>query len=300
MDESNLPISVKIPAYPPLSDFPADVLKWMKQNVLSSPRLAVKLMKLNKYFLHSQFPYICIKCILTPFELGADEWYVKNLDDSWVNGINLNDIPDNIWLTESLTFDKPNLVPQLLPKVVVFDITELVLMSNSFVTCLINHFKLITSGRKLERLYLRQILFIDDNGENMPYDVMLEYVPDLAFLNLSFIDLQLSSPNIIDKLVTSKLQRLILTEIPDSFDFEALLNSLKQKPDLYVRLQFQDTITPEYCAKLQVFIDKVIQAGLTQFFPPRFDFPGTTDESTLALKKLRRAYKKNFQQHFTG
>uniref|UniRef100_A0A914PCF0 Uncharacterized protein n=1 Tax=Panagrolaimus davidi TaxID=227884 RepID=A0A914PCF0_9BILA len=184
MDESNPTISIKIPAYPPLSDFPADVLKWMKQNVLFSPRLAVKLMKLNKYFLHSQFPYICIKCILSPLEHSADEWYIKNLDDSWMNGLNFNDIPDNIWLTESLSFDKPNLIPQLLPKVVVFDITELALFGNSFITCSINHFKLITSGRKLERLYLRQILFIDDNGENMPYDVMLEYVPDLVFLNL--------------------------------------------------------------------------------------------------------------------
>uniref|UniRef100_A0A914PNJ3 Uncharacterized protein n=1 Tax=Panagrolaimus davidi TaxID=227884 RepID=A0A914PNJ3_9BILA len=44
--------NIKIPKSPPLSDFPSDVLKYMKKN--ASLKQAFKLMKMNKYFVLEQ------------------------------------------------------------------------------------------------------------------------------------------------------------------------------------------------------------------------------------------------------
>uniref|UniRef100_A0A914YUP9 Uncharacterized protein n=1 Tax=Panagrolaimus superbus TaxID=310955 RepID=A0A914YUP9_9BILA len=295
MAENNLLETIKIPSYPPQSIFPSDVLKWMKYNALKYPRQALKLMQMNKYFIYNEFPYFCIQDLVSPFIENNDEWFIKRLNGEWESGIEFNDLPNNIWLTDSLIIDKINFIPQLLSKIIVFDIKELSLTSkNDYETMHFSDFKILTSNgfNLIQRVYFTKIIILDEiNDEIVPFDEILDQLPNVTFLSLNCKYLQSNASKIIPKLILSKLQRLILIKVPDSFDFETLLNALKEKPDLYVRLNFKDVLSMNYCSQLQQFIDKIIDTGLTEYFPPRFDFPGITHESSDALKKLRRKYK---------
>lgn len=61
-DNHNLRAEAKnIPPSPPPSDFPFDVLKYLKQNVIKNSKIALKLMKVCKYLQHHKFHYLIVK-----------------------------------------------------------------------------------------------------------------------------------------------------------------------------------------------------------------------------------------------
>uniref|UniRef100_A0AC34GAW9 Uncharacterized protein n=1 Tax=Panagrolaimus sp. ES5 TaxID=591445 RepID=A0AC34GAW9_9BILA len=238
MAENNISKAIKIPTYPPSSDFPSDALRWMKYNATLYPRRALKLMQTHKYFIYNEFPYTCIQHLVSPVADDNDEWFIKRLNSEWESDITLDDLPNNIWLTDSLMAFKPNFIPQLFSKIAVYDIKELSLSRQiDYHTFCFSDFKVLASNslNSIRRLYIERVLIVGEDSKTVPLD---------------------------------------------------------EKPELYVRLKFEDLLSVDYCKQLQSFVDKIVEAGITEYFPPRLDFPGLTDESSAALKELRHAYKK--------
>lgn len=106
---------------PPISDFPPDVLKWMKEN--ASPRQSFKLMKMNKFFQQRPFPFTIVNSLdisekenfrgrVTNFRCSC-----KNKPSVFVEYI--EEVPDDLWLLYDLILRNwNNIIPQLLPKIV--------------------------------------------------------------------------------------------------------------------------------------------------------------------------------------
>uniref|UniRef100_A0A914YTI6 Uncharacterized protein n=1 Tax=Panagrolaimus superbus TaxID=310955 RepID=A0A914YTI6_9BILA len=163
MAENNLLAAIKIPKYPPQSIFPSDVLKWMKCNAVAYPRQALK-----------------------PFTDNNEKWYIKRLNDEWENEMEFNELPKNIWLTNSFVVDKLNYIPQLLPKITVFDIKELALTSIDCQTLRLSDLKILTSNgfNKILRFFLHKIIILDTNDEIVPLVDVLELVPNVTYLIL--------------------------------------------------------------------------------------------------------------------
>uniref|UniRef100_A0A914PLW6 F-box domain-containing protein n=1 Tax=Panagrolaimus davidi TaxID=227884 RepID=A0A914PLW6_9BILA len=109
----------------PLSDFPSDILKWMKIN--ANPKMLLKLMKCCKYFQHlPEFPYFVVKEIRFCYKVegGEDEdhWWLMTLDDKTqiFKGLkSIEKVTKKFWITKSLDFNVPE---YLIPKIAVCDI----------------------------------------------------------------------------------------------------------------------------------------------------------------------------------
>uniref|UniRef100_A0AC35G269 Uncharacterized protein n=1 Tax=Panagrolaimus sp. PS1159 TaxID=55785 RepID=A0AC35G269_9BILA len=179
----NLPIS------PPSSDFPSDVLKWMKANAQS--RTALKLMQCNKYFQQQPFPYFVVKAVRSresglrflrlkpdPNRTGCMRWH---FGENWCR-LYIDSLKQKLWITEKFEFDgNDGFLRILLSKIAVFDVKKLILKYLNAVT--FEMFKLFSSGN-VQELTLINTKIRDKNGVDVPLEELLQCVSKLENLTM--------------------------------------------------------------------------------------------------------------------
>uniref|UniRef100_A0AC34F4V3 Uncharacterized protein n=1 Tax=Panagrolaimus sp. ES5 TaxID=591445 RepID=A0AC34F4V3_9BILA len=158
-DESEI-ITLVSPSNVP-QDFPRDVYKWMKTN--AEPKMAIKLMKISKYFQHKNaFPYLVVKNVSTNV-LNKDLyfWTCRTLNNK-VYKIKQNE--KKLWIAGDFfcTAYPSNATSDFLLKTVVCDLQKLTI-KNQKIT--MNEFKKLTDGGNVEEFCMDQTLITDSNGK---------------------------------------------------------------------------------------------------------------------------------------
>uniref|UniRef100_A0A914Q5D9 F-box domain-containing protein n=1 Tax=Panagrolaimus davidi TaxID=227884 RepID=A0A914Q5D9_9BILA len=163
----------------PSSDFPSDILKWMK--IKANPKMLLKLMKCCKYFQHfPEFPFFVVKEAFydgdprpSSFTTLNDEMYL--MEEEYIKN---ND--KKIWVTNDFGIYDPKLVfSTILPKYAVFDIRFLVLYHQKLS---FEELKILTASGTIEKMNFEDTIFKSENGKQVFIDSILECVPNLASL----------------------------------------------------------------------------------------------------------------------
>uniref|UniRef100_A0A914PWR5 DUF38 domain-containing protein n=1 Tax=Panagrolaimus davidi TaxID=227884 RepID=A0A914PWR5_9BILA len=238
-----------IPSYPPSSDFPSDVLKYMKAN--AKPKQAVKLMKRSKYFLQGKCQYTFLGQFLT---LHPD--CLENYEE-----YKLDELPNNLGFSDEICVEDGSLLPQLMSKTVACELEHLIIKAQQIS---FEGFKFLISSGKVKRLKLYNSSVINENDEIVPYEDLFDLIPSLRNLELNYDPKRKFSPKFLEKICDSNLEDLNINELTEDFDFEEFLNSLKKKPKFDIHLYFLKSVN---CETIHPYIDKFLAAGLTDIYP---------------------------------
>uniref|UniRef100_A0A914PNC1 Uncharacterized protein n=1 Tax=Panagrolaimus davidi TaxID=227884 RepID=A0A914PNC1_9BILA len=224
--------TITIPKWPPKSDFPADILKYMKKD--ATEKQALKLMKTNKYFIQKKCPFIY---------LGDNVTLTQNFVHSPSNNCRINELPNNLGVSGELYINRGDLLTQFISKCVICDLKELTFTNtNWYMIEKISYddFKFLTSSGRLEILSLGKKIVTSNTGEIIPYESLLDHTPALQYLRLEYNqNLQLSQ-KFIEKICASNLEVFEVYQLPKDFEREALLAKMeKKKPNLRVYFSFK-------------------------------------------------------------
>uniref|UniRef100_A0A914QM28 Uncharacterized protein n=1 Tax=Panagrolaimus davidi TaxID=227884 RepID=A0A914QM28_9BILA len=200
--------------------FPSDVFKWMKLN--ANPKMALKLMKVCKYFQHSNgFPFLVVKCILQ----NGSTWILETLDKKEILAESLETISDKLWVVGRVTiYPGQKAVANLLLKTVVINIEELMLYAQNIT---MDEFKALTDGGTIERCYFKQSTITFENDEIVPLEDILECLPNARFIDFGNKAPSINSLETAEAKISSKLENLTLLVDSKNFVVETLLSYMK-------------------------------------------------------------------------
>uniref|UniRef100_A0AC34G0P2 Uncharacterized protein n=1 Tax=Panagrolaimus sp. ES5 TaxID=591445 RepID=A0AC34G0P2_9BILA len=145
----------------------------MKLN--AKPRMSLKLMQICKRFKHQEFPYFVIKTIKCVW----DRWIYITLDGKTIKKENLEDVPNNLWITKSIIFSISEIdYAAFMDKVVASDVEEMILgqvkVPFNLIKPLCENVKMFNS--------MTTHLQDDDNENDISFDELLEGLPNLENL----------------------------------------------------------------------------------------------------------------------
>uniref|UniRef100_A0A914QMT6 Uncharacterized protein n=1 Tax=Panagrolaimus davidi TaxID=227884 RepID=A0A914QMT6_9BILA len=245
----------------------------MKKN--ANPKQAIKLSKLNKYFIQEKCPFIYIGDYASVAFDGVSFWNQGNKD------YKINEIPNNLGIGIEFHVHYENLLPQLISKVVICNLKYLNISRSAKLS--FDDFKFLTSSKSFSQLNLHGKV-VDKDGI-VPYEILLENVPSLRHFfirpSLQFTD------NFFEKFCASDLETLYLFGLTKFFDVETFLNSMKKKPNLCIHFDFEKFVDP---ANVNAYIDKLVAAAELDSRPPEFDYGFIDSERRSQLENLRKAY----------
>uniref|UniRef100_A0A914PBK1 Uncharacterized protein n=1 Tax=Panagrolaimus davidi TaxID=227884 RepID=A0A914PBK1_9BILA len=228
---------ITIPKWPPKSDFPTDVLKYMKKN--ATEKQALKLMKRNKYFIREECPYI----YFGDYVLLAQHYVHQAYSPPNVTYYTIKELPNNLGINKTLCILHENLLSQFISKCVTCDLKCLDFVNNNWgkiEKISYDNFKALASSGRLEILDLGPTIVTSNNGEIIPYESLLDHTPELRCLCLKYNQYLQLSQKLIEKICASNLEKLILGGLPKNFERDALLAHIaKKKPNLQVHLVFK-------------------------------------------------------------
>uniref|UniRef100_A0A914QVN0 F-box domain-containing protein n=1 Tax=Panagrolaimus davidi TaxID=227884 RepID=A0A914QVN0_9BILA len=161
----------------PSSDFPSDILKWMKIN--ANPKMLFTLMKCCKYFQDfPEFPYFVVKEVQYGFK--RDNWLFQTLDGKvyfYEGTQGIENIGKKLWITEILVLSAfPKIVSCIIPKIAVCDIKSL---SLQFQNLAFNEFKYLTASGNVIDIFLRESTIKYENDEQVFIDLIFKCVPNV-------------------------------------------------------------------------------------------------------------------------
>uniref|UniRef100_A0AC35F5Y5 DUF38 domain-containing protein n=1 Tax=Panagrolaimus sp. PS1159 TaxID=55785 RepID=A0AC35F5Y5_9BILA len=284
-------MSFFIPIHVPLSDFPSEVLKKMKEN--ANPKMSLKLMQCHKYFQHQEFPYFIIKS----FEYDDDEWNFITLNDevhlyNGVEGIEKL-TTKKLWITENIIL-LDNIVSRLIPKIVVCDILWLKLYNQKMTY---DEFKFLTASGNVEILELCNTDITHKNGDFVDVHTLLGCVPNIFEFFLRNKDSPLihsDSGKAFYKNNTTNLMRVKLEKI-SFLDFENFKKFMKQNPHISYSLDISanNSLSSEEFQVLEDYVEEIIYSRETYFPPPYITFLGQHGRQQKFLEYKISEYKKN-------
>uniref|UniRef100_A0A914QR31 Uncharacterized protein n=1 Tax=Panagrolaimus davidi TaxID=227884 RepID=A0A914QR31_9BILA len=229
--------TITIPKWPSKSDFPADILKYMKKN--ATEKEALKLMKTNKYFIRKKCPFVYFGDSVRL----TQNFVYQLLSPSNDMNYRIEELPNNLGISGELFIQHENLISQFISKCVTCDLKSLFFSNHYWYKNKIisyDDFKFLTSSGRLEILNLGPTIVTSNNGEIIPYESLLDYTPALRYLSLNYNqNLQLSQ-KFIEKICSSNMEVFGVYQLPENFGRKAFLANLaKKKPNLQVRLYFK-------------------------------------------------------------
>uniref|UniRef100_A0A914QYN9 F-box domain-containing protein n=1 Tax=Panagrolaimus davidi TaxID=227884 RepID=A0A914QYN9_9BILA len=274
----------------PSSDFPSDILKWMKIN--AKPKMLLKLMKCCKYFQHfPEFPFFVVKEISFCYKDEGDEyedhWWLMTLDDKTqiFKGLkSIERVTKKFWITKLLVFNVPE---YLIPKIAVCDIRILHLDK----PISYDDFKFLTASGNVKELNIWESIKYS-NGDPVYIDKIFECVPKVTdiwfYSEMSVFDFDFI--NTLENIDASKLECFTLLTI--SFSHFLLFTKFMDKnPHVKYRLYFNDgSLSPEETKAIEKYMQRIIDAGITKYPPPDIGFLGRTNKQWFDLHKLSLDY----------
>uniref|UniRef100_A0A914QM03 Uncharacterized protein n=1 Tax=Panagrolaimus davidi TaxID=227884 RepID=A0A914QM03_9BILA len=229
--------TITIPKWPPKSDFPADILKYMKKN--ATEKQAFKLMKANKYFIREKCPFVYFGDGVSLIQNLVLQLLYTPSNAPNVTKYKIEELPNNLGICGTLNIRHENIFSQFISKCVIFDLKCLIFM-NSNEKISYDDFKVLTSSGRLETLDLGETIVTSNNGEIIPYESLLDHTPALRYLYLEYNQYLQLSQKFIDKICASNLKVLKVCQLPKKFERKALLAKMaKKKPNLRVYFSFK-------------------------------------------------------------
>uniref|UniRef100_A0A914Q4M3 Uncharacterized protein n=1 Tax=Panagrolaimus davidi TaxID=227884 RepID=A0A914Q4M3_9BILA len=225
--------TITIPKWPPKSDFPNDILKYMKKN--ATEKQALKLMKTNKYFIREKCPFIYFGDYVVLTQNFVNQTFFLSDEMNY----RIDELPNNLGICGTFFIEEGNHLSQFISKCVICDLKCLcfTISWKSIKKISYDDFKVLTSSGRLEKLDLGPTIVTSNNGEIIPYEYLLDHTPELRSLCLNYNeDLELSQ-KFIEKICASNLKAFTVFQLPKNFKREAFLANLaKKKPQLRVHL----------------------------------------------------------------
>uniref|UniRef100_A0AC35GVT8 Uncharacterized protein n=1 Tax=Panagrolaimus sp. PS1159 TaxID=55785 RepID=A0AC35GVT8_9BILA len=154
------------PATSNIREYPSNVIKYIKQN--AAPEQLLNLMQCSERFV---IPYLPVQNLIIDKE-EEDGWRIRKLDNSLIQGINCDEVPNNLWITTRIYLHGfPNLLPQILPKIAVIQLEQLSFFRQA--TSCDDLVKLLSHGNVIIiKLWSSPVKYGD--GDLVPLDEMLE------------------------------------------------------------------------------------------------------------------------------
>uniref|UniRef100_A0A914PZ25 F-box domain-containing protein n=1 Tax=Panagrolaimus davidi TaxID=227884 RepID=A0A914PZ25_9BILA len=157
----------------PLSDFPSDVLKWMKIN--AKPKMLLKLMKCCKYFQHfPEFPFFVVKKFHT-----INNW-VETLNGKFLTyegERGFEKINKKLWITDILAISgQANIFSSIFPKIALCDVYKLSIYGQKLS---FDEFKFLTCSGNVKHLDITKTFINHENGDPVFIDSILKCVPNV-------------------------------------------------------------------------------------------------------------------------
>jgi hypothetical protein len=279
----NLPVS------PPSSNFPSDILKWMKEN--SKPKTALKLMQICKYFQHPEFPYFVMRQLQGSVSYG---WRYQPLLFEIYENLDFESCQNKLWITEELhIFDnhKSKMLLSLLPKIAVCDVLILHLIVNNIT---FEQFKLLTAAGNVLELLLQETIIKNENDEIIPLENIFDDLPNLHKLALSRSTNSFYSHEHATSKIPSNLQTLQLHNISETFNLEECFKFIQFNQQIHFYIHhFENRLLSK---RLQTCTDILLQSWSPENPRPNISFKKQTTESREKLKELEKLYKKKFRK----
>uniref|UniRef100_A0A914P7A5 Uncharacterized protein n=1 Tax=Panagrolaimus davidi TaxID=227884 RepID=A0A914P7A5_9BILA len=251
--------------------FPSDIFKWMKLN--ASPKMALKLMKVCKYFQHENgFPFLVVKDIV---HVGPT-WSLVALDNKEITAESLETISDKLWIVGDVTiYAGPKAVANLLLKSVVLNIEELFLYDQNIT---MDEFMALNDGETVEICYLKQSTITSENDEIVSLEDILECLPNARFIDFGNKALSIKSLEAAETKISSKLERLTLSVDSKNFD----VNHQKIQYAIWFcgisKVDYDQTIAP--------FTDKIVQEWSPDYQVPKIYHREESDPNRYSCQAL--------------
>uniref|UniRef100_A0A914PH83 Uncharacterized protein n=1 Tax=Panagrolaimus davidi TaxID=227884 RepID=A0A914PH83_9BILA len=249
-------------------------------------------MQCSKRFCHKVFPYLPVRD-LTIADDEEDKWWMQKLDNSLMIGTNFDEIPNGLWFTEYINLcDIPNLLSQILPKVAVIELEELIFndqeISRDDLVKLLSH-----GSVKYVRFRYSPVRY--GNGDVVPLDKMLEILTNIPVI--SYIDVPPFSVEAAEDLskvdVSPKLVEFHLEAYKEEFDFGLYKKFIERNPQIFFDTDFfGDDLEDDFIEELEHLNEVALQNGLTDNAPIFFVYRGMPKETRVALYNLYREYRK--------
>uniref|UniRef100_A0AC34G558 Uncharacterized protein n=1 Tax=Panagrolaimus sp. ES5 TaxID=591445 RepID=A0AC34G558_9BILA len=241
-----------IPFSPPPSNFPPDVLKWIKEN--ANPKTAPKTMQICKYF---QYPdFFAVKTM----EGNDQGWRYRSRLDINNRNMDLQALTSKIWITEELVICSEMALIFLLPKIRIYSL-ELTNFDIPF-----DEFKILTAAGKIRTLKLKGIFVIDENGDDVPMEDILKEVPKIEDLILERDVNSFISP----KNVPSSLKKIMVWDVKEGFDFETCFKLIKNNPQIF--FIFYCSLPAGVQEKLRILTDSLEESWPAEYPSPQITF----------------------------
>uniref|UniRef100_A0A914PFQ0 Uncharacterized protein n=1 Tax=Panagrolaimus davidi TaxID=227884 RepID=A0A914PFQ0_9BILA len=261
--------------------FPSDVLKWMKLN--AKPQMSLKLMKICKYFQHQQFPYFVIKNLRLTY--GKFHYY-STLNDESHYCRNIEEIPNNLWITNLVLAFWPNSLTHLISKISFCEAKKVFLKDENIS---FDHFEVLVSSVK--QLELKHTKIYDDIVDTVPLEMILESLPSVEDINFVSTIPSFSSIEAAKQVVLPNLRNFEFGGISNGFNIDAFIEFMDKHKNVKFDLSFFCDLQPfPHVQKLQGFVDEIIATADLQYPPPIINFSCETFESWNALMALRKTF----------
>uniref|UniRef100_A0AC35FZR5 Uncharacterized protein n=1 Tax=Panagrolaimus sp. PS1159 TaxID=55785 RepID=A0AC35FZR5_9BILA len=242
--------------------FPSDVFKWMK--LKASPKMALKLMKVCKYFQHSNgFPFMVVKDILK----RGPTWILVTLDNKRITAESLEAISDKLWIVgKAEIYRSRKAIANLLLNTVVLNIQTLTLCGQNIT---INEFKLLTDGGTIERCYMSKSTITFENDEIVPLEDILECFPNARMIDFRNKAPSFNSLEAAEAKISSKLEKLTLFVDSKNFDVETLVAYMKNHQKIRYTIWFCRISKVEFDQTIAPSIDKLVQEWSPDYQVPK-------------------------------
>uniref|UniRef100_A0AC35FKJ4 Uncharacterized protein n=1 Tax=Panagrolaimus sp. PS1159 TaxID=55785 RepID=A0AC35FKJ4_9BILA len=193
-------------------------------------------------------------------------------------------LPKPLWIT-TLFFAQAvadsKLASKLLSKVVYCKVRSL---SLGYQILNLNEFEMFVGSTDFIFEFCNSIVKSED-GTILSTEEILKLLPKLKYFNWHVGDKMASTftpettKAIIDTFDSSILERVYLSDLPQSFDFKLFAKFMDENPEIDFDLHFDRPLSAEYTKILQEYVDDLIDAGLYEDRHIYITFEGQSEES---------------------
>uniref|UniRef100_A0AC35GW66 Uncharacterized protein n=1 Tax=Panagrolaimus sp. PS1159 TaxID=55785 RepID=A0AC35GW66_9BILA len=279
------------PATSNIREYPSNVIKYIKQN--AAPEQLLNLMQCSERFV---IPYLPVQNLIIDKE-EEDGWRIRKLDNSLIQGINCDEVPNNLWITTRIYLHGfPNLLPQILPKIAVIQLEQLSFFRQA--TSCDDLVKLLSHGNVIIiKLWSSPVKYGD--GDLVPLDEMLEICSKYSLHFLVSLHFRYDLPPFSveaaenhSKLVAStKLIYFSLVAYKETFDFGLHKMFIELNRQICFDTYFLDhDLEDDFIEELQHLNGITLENGLTENPPNMFYYRGIPQETLAALDNLYSEY----------
>jgi hypothetical protein len=261
--------------------FPDPIMEYIAKN----PQFAEdyqKLIESCKYFFIKN-PILVIRDLRYN---SGEGWEMRSsISDGWKK-IDINKLSSRVWITDSLdvnatTSDDRYVLHLMVPKIDECQAERLKLVKQD-----IFYEELDFLGTFAKYVYLKGSVVEYQNGKNVELEKIVQMCPKAR--KIIFPSDSVISAKTVKELLNlphfSRLNSFKIFNVPEDFDIESFFAFIKTNNHTRIRLEFAETISEDYKARLDAVITEIFETEEHDYKLPWIDYPGI--DATNGLKLL--------------